>query len=206
MDQWENLTGYGKGDKMKISSTESFKQDSLRRRRRCEESRKGGDFMFKKGLFVTMVFVIALTVSTVFAAHTHVWGEWKWEIQPTCQKTGRQVRVCEADNCGLHERRTVNTVPHSFKSATCTAPKTCIYGCGTTSGSPLGHSYATATCVVPRTCVRCGATTGGLGAHNLSKATCKTPSKCSVCGYSDGRLGNHYYVTGRCVTCGQLQP
>ena len=70
------------------------------------------------------------------------------------------------------------TCGHSYKDATCTAPKTCSK-CGATSGSALGHSYKDATCTAPKTCSKCGATTGSALGHKY------TDGKCSFCGKED---------------------
>ncbi len=48
---------------------------------------------------------------------------------------------------------------HSWKDATCTAPKTCSI-CGKTEGEPLAHSWTDATCTAPKTCSICGETEG----------------------------------------------
>ena len=162
-------------------------------------------------------------------SHTHEceWSAWEWELMPTCQTVGRQVRVCLRPDCGLHDRRTVACVPHEYNAATCTEPSSCRFGCGTTQGAALGHDYAAATCVSPMSCTRCGATTGELGEHSFSPASCKNPSTCSVCGYTTGEplahdytpptcrrratctvcgattgdLLPHEYVNGRCIMC-----
>lgn len=163
--------------------------------------------MIKKLMIAFSAFSILmlLYISTAFAAHTHVWGEWKWEKQPTCTTEGRQVRVCTAKDCGTHERRTVAKVPHSFTAATCVKPATCKFGCGTTKGVALGHSYKPATCVEPKTCSRCGNKTGGLGSHSFKPATCKEPSTCRVCGVTTGSRKPHNYVNGKCTMCGRVE-
>lgn len=73
---------------------------------------------------------------------------------------------------------TPTTCSHSYKDATCTAPKTCSK-CGATSGSALGHSYKNATCTAPKTCSKCGATSGSAAGHSYSNGTC------TVCGAAD---------------------
>lgn len=160
----------------------------------------------KKKLFVTFCLVVMMTLIVSSAsAHTHVWGPWKWSKQPTCMAEGEQVRTCTLSGCGMHDRRKVAKMPHDYAAATCTKAATCKYGCGATSGSPLGHSYRSATCVSPKTCIRCGATTGGLGSHNFAAATCKRPSTCTVCGATTGSLGSHNFVNGRCIVCGCME-
>lgn len=62
---------------------------------------------------------------------------------------------------------------HSWKAATCTAPKTC--SCGATEGAAAGHSWKAATCTAPKTCSKCGATEGSKAAHSLT-------ATCTMCG------------------------
>lgn len=71
------------------------------------------------------------------------------------------------------------TCSHTYKSATCTKPKTCSK-CGKTIGSKLGHSYKEATCTRPKTCTVCGTMSGNALGHNyvLGECTiCKDYSK-----------------------------
>lgn len=67
------------------------------------------------------------------------------------------------------------TCSHSYKEASCTAPKTCTK-CGATEGAAAGHSWKAATCAAPKTCAKCGATEGSVVAHNYVN------SVCSMCG------------------------
>ena len=60
---------------------------------------------------------------------------------------------------------------HSYKEATCTAPKTCSK-CGATEGSAIGHSWSTATCTAPKTCATCKATEGEALPHAYKNASC----------------------------------
>ncbi len=87
---------------------------------------------------------------------------------------------------------------HSYKKATCVAPKTCTK-CGKTSGKALGHTYSDATCKAPKTCTKCGKTSGKALGHTYSDATCDAPKTCSVCGGTTGSALGHKYVTGECV-------
>ena len=59
---------------------------------------------------------------------------------------------------------------HSWKAATCTAPKTC--SCGATEGAAAGHNWKNATCTAPKTCTVCGATEGAAVAHTYTDGTC----------------------------------
>ena len=151
------------------------------------------------------ILILALSLTTALAAHTHTWGAWAWEKKPTCISEGRQVRSCTANNCGTHNRRKVAKVPHDFSPATREKPQTCKFKCGTTQGSPLGHSYNPATCVAPKTCRICKKTEGGLGTHNFKKATCTQLATCRVCGITTRSLEPHNYVNGRCSVCGRIE-
>ncbi len=97
----------------------------------------------KKRLSVIIIISLVCVIG-VALAHTHIWDDnWKTTPgkSPTCMKEGQQERVCQAENCSKHEYRDVAKIPHDFADATCTAPKTCKFGCKTTSGSALGHNY-----------------------------------------------------------------
>ena len=91
---------------------------------------------------------------------------------------------------------------HSFKAATCTAPKTC--SCGATEGSKLGHNWSAATCTTAKKCSVCGATDGSAKGHSWSAATCKTPKTCSICGVTSGSKSGHNYSNGKCTFCGAI--
>ena len=118
------------------------------------------------------------------------------------------------------------TCSHSYKDATCTAPKTCSK-CGATEGNALGHSWNAATCTAPKTCSKCGTTEGNAlghthqpvtctagatctvcGAaipaaeHKYTDATCTTPKTCSICGATEGSVLAHSYQNGTCTGCG----
>ena len=102
------------------------------------------------------------------------------------------------DNKGLKSATWhYNYVPpcekHTYKSATCTKPKTCKI-CGTTSGKKLGHTY-TNSC--DKSCNRCKATR--TIKHTYTNA-CDT--KCNVC--SATRTIKHKYTNAcdtSCNTC-----
>lgn len=55
--------------------------------------------------------------------------------------------------------KTVTTLKHKYKNATCTKAKVCKY-CGKTSGKASGHNWSTATCIKPKACKTCGKTEG----------------------------------------------
>lgn len=65
------------------------------------------------------------------------------------------------------------------------------------------HSWKNATCTAPKKCSTCGATEGSAAGHSWSQATCTTPRKCSVCGKTDGTKGSHNpNGSNICVDCG----
>ena len=151
------------------------------------------------------ILILALSLTTALAAHTHTWGAWGWGKKPTCMSEGQQVRSCTSPKCGTHDRRTVAKLPHDYSPATCEKPQTCKFKCGTTKGSPLGHSYNPATCVTPKKCKNCDKTEGGLGNHKFSVATCRSLSTCSECKITIGSLAPHKYVNGKCTVCGDRE-
>ena len=71
---------------------------------------------------------------------------------------------------------------HSYKDATCTAPKTCSK-CGATEGSVAAHNWQEATCSTPKTCKTCGAKEGTVS-HDMHQ------HKCRICGYEDELLAS----------------
>ncbi len=155
----------------------------------------------KKRLSVSSIIslVVVLCVAGIALAHEHTYGAWTWtpKMESTCMKIGQQERKCTS--CGYHDFRKVAKAPHDYKPATCTVPATCRFGCGNTSGTPLGHSYRAATCVAKETCVRCNATRGSLGSHKFAPATCQKLSTCTVCGLTTGSLGGHTYRPANCI-------
>ena len=92
---------------------------------------------------------------------------------------------------------------HNWSDATCTTPKICKT-CKATEGKAAGHSYKDATCTAPKTCAVCGATEGSAAGHNWSDATCTIPKTCSVCGATEGESREHTYQNGVC-SCGARQ-
>lgn len=71
-------------------------------------------------------------------------------VAATCKKTGKTAAVsCSACGEVFAVANTTPKVGHSYKAATCAAPKTCKY-CGVTSGAPLGHNMSGGVCT------RCG--------------------------------------------------
>ncbi len=81
--------------------------------------------------------------------------------------------------------KTSESCQHIWKSATCTAPKTCSL-CDETTGVSLGHSWVDATCTSPKTCSACEEIEGSSLGHSWIDATCIAPKQCSVCETTDG--------------------
>ena len=82
---------------------------------------------------------------------------------------------------------------HTWKSATCAAPKTCSK-CQLTEGAALGHAWVSATCTAPKTCSRCQKTSGEAVGHSWEDATCTTPKTCSSCQATSGTALEHDYT------------
>ena len=71
--------------------------------------------------------------------HKHLADNGTVTRDSTCKQVGLRVYKCTV----CDEVIATHTIPkasHSYKAATCTAPKTCTV-CGATSGSKLGHTY-----------------------------------------------------------------
>ena len=90
---------------------------------------------------------------------------------------------------------------HNWKNATCSKPKTCST-CGETEGSTKSHTWKSATCTTPKTCTTCGETSGSSSGHNWKSATCTAPKTCSVCGKTEGTIAEHSYISSKCKDCG----
>ena len=90
----------------------------------------------------------------------------------TCKQVGLKVYHCTICNeeLGTH---TIPKASHSYKAATCTAPKTCKT-CGATSGNKLGHTYVKKT------------TKATLTKDGSIKNVCKT------CGYTSSSVTTIY--------------
>ena len=106
----------------------------------------------------------------------HNWGDWKWEIEATCNQDGLRVRYCK--RCNMRDEDYVQGGSHSFGSWVVTQAATCFR---------VGKET--------RTCVRCGITENrdtGYGPHQygpwgtVQEPTCmaegKRQSTCTVCG------------------------
>ena len=70
------------------------------------------------------------------------------------RKTSKKHTYTNACDTKCNVCNATRTIKHSYKSATCTAPKTCKI-CGVTSGKKLGHTYDNA---CDKSCNRCKAT------------------------------------------------
>lgn len=71
------------------------------------------------------------------------------------------------------EGQSVHT--HTFYISTCTEPKKCA--CGATEPTNMEHTWRDATCIAPKTCTVCGATEGEALGHRFAQTT--TQSTCS---------------------------
>ena len=87
------------------------------------------------------------------------------------------------------EEEPTTTHEHTFKDATCTAPKTCE--CGATEGEAAGHDWAEATCAVAKTCKTCNEVSGLPVGHNWVEATCTERKYCTSCDKAVGSFAPH---------------
>ena len=101
--------------------------------------------------------------------------------QATCTEEGTTTYICSLCD-HQYTKTTSSALGHSWKSATCTSPKTCSR-CNTTSGSAdtTKHSWKAATCIAPKTCSICKATEGG---KDTSKHSYSLNGSCTICGSS----------------------
>ena len=78
-------------------------------------------------------------------------------VDATCTTTGlTEGEHCTACGTVTVAQQTIPVLGHSWKDATCTAPKTCAV-CGATEGTALAHTPGTAaTCTTAQTCTVCG--------------------------------------------------
>ncbi len=67
--------------------------------------------------------------------------------------------------------------------------------------STCSHTYKSATCTKPKTCSKCGKTQGSKLGHTFKPATCTRPNECKVCGVLSGKALGHNYVLGECTNC-----
>ncbi len=94
---------------------------------------------------------------------------------------------------------------HTWSSANCIAPKTCIE-CGETEGVALDHIWLAATCQNPRMCSQCNTTEGSALEHIWIEANCTTAKHCEDCGTESGvPLGHKVtkWTTVRKSTCAE---
>jgi hypothetical protein len=145
----------------------------------------------------------------------HKWGDWITTKDPTTSSTGTSERKC--NNCSKIETKTLPKVEsghvHSWKDATCSAPKTCST-CGATTGNTIEHKWKDATCTTAKTCTSCGTTSGNALGHNytdkVTAPTCTesgyTTHTCARCknSYQDATtaaIGHAYKETSNTATC-----
>ena len=155
----------------------------------------------KKRLAFFLCFVMLLSLVACGEEKTQSTDPSTKVTQPTATPTGEPTTTPtgEPTTTPTEEPTTapaeIPTTPtkcsHTYKAATCTAPKTCSK-CGATEGSAKGHSWNAATCTAPKTCKTCGATEGSAAGHTEVIIPGKAPTatkdglsegkKCSACG------------------------
>ncbi|MCR5297487.1 MAG: DUF11 domain-containing protein [Clostridiales bacterium] len=107
--------------------------------------------------------------TTNYVVHTHSYGDWQTETEPTCTREGLKVRVC---NCGDRQTESIPAKGHSWgewtvtKAATCketgTKTRTCT-ACGATETETIAktteHSYGDWVVTKAATCKETGTRT-----------------------------------------------
>ncbi len=61
------------------------------------------------------------------------------------------------------------------------------------------HSFSSADCQSPKTCVSCGATEGELGTHVWKNSTCLSLGVCQICGVTEERALGHQWSSELCT-------
>lgn len=134
---------------------------------------------------------------------SHIWGEEKTTLAPTCTTPGKKAKVCE--NCGRTIETEIPAPGHSYGDWVITKNVTCLQN-GTKT----------------KTCTVCGATQvetiKAVGSHTYgawvttASATCTTNGTrkrtCTACGTTENqvitKLG-HNYVKRTCTRCGDVE-
>lgn len=120
--------------------------------------------------------------------------------QAPCSHTYKDATCTAPKTCTKCGATSGSALPHTWKAATCTEPETCTV-CGATSGNAIGHMWKDATCAAPATCSVCGITTGDVVAHTWKDATCTTPATCTTCNKISGKAKGHIMDATVCENC-----
>ena len=159
---------------------------------------------------------IISSVHTELAQLEHVFGEYVYNNDATCENDGTETATCTLLVCGGVQDTRVKEgtkLGHEMPAdAVCGEHWNCVRfdECGYTSPEPLAHDYADATCQVLATCKNCGATTGELapcvpGAaveENRVAPQCEVAGSydlvtyCTVCGAECSREAQTIDATG----------
>ena len=110
-------------------------------------------------------------------------GKETGETEPSA--TGTAAPTTSRPTGSTTAPKTGTTAPghtHSYAKADRTTPEKCA--CGATRGKALGHTWKNATCQAPKTCTACGATEGGKGDHTFVDGIC---SVCGTSNLADPR-------------------
>lgn len=148
----------------------------------------------------------------------HAWGEWDVENEPTCTKSGNNVRYCEV--CNGRQTSSIAKLGHEYTESTVTAPTCTEQGFTTHACARCGDTYKDTytnkiphnnemvdvlpTCTEPgyfkTTCTMCGA--GGetsygeaLGHEYADTVTAPTCSDAGYTTHTCGRCGDTYKDT-----------
>lgn len=117
----------------------------------------------------------------------HVYGEFTVVQAATCTAAGTASKTCR--DCGHSETKSVDP-SHTWKNATCVAPKTCT-NCGETQGAKTNHTWKAATSVKPKQCSTCGATEGsalGVQIKDMSNTYLFYNSNITIIDNNDGTI------------------
>ena len=87
---------------------------------------------------ITTTTIITTTAPvTTTSPHVHKWGEWEVSLEATCEKSGKEKRVCD---CGEYETKVIKSTGHNYESVI-TAPTCTDRGYTTHTCSACKYSY-----------------------------------------------------------------
>ena len=145
---------------------------------------------------------IISSVHTELAQLEHVFGEYVYNNDATCENDGTETATCTLLVCGGVQDTRVKEgtkLGHEMPAdAACGEHWNCVRfdECGYTSPEALAHDYADATCQVLATCKNCGATTGEL-APCVPGAAVEENRVAPQC-----ELAGSYDLVTYCTVCG----
>lgn len=133
-------------------------------------------------------------------SHTHEFGEWELDSEPTCTEPGQEKRTCE---CGQVELKELEALGHEEERIIQSEPSCSQEGQANISCSRCGELLRTE--AIPKT-------NHTIANKTITSANCiqegTVERYCTVCKQSFGTLQTsalgHKYVNGKCSCCGKI--